>query len=177
MSASGPFFFITGNMFDRTRMLVSPGDQLSISANFGDPAGLFTQGSVDFLGNGVFEIAQIPQHLAYDGSERRTVPRVEALAETAGYKRTEMPDGNGDYDWRKRMRREDSVEQNSADHEPLERNIQALHASLIEQKENIDKLVIALPRGDRSHPAREPPLSSIRQFWAVRLKKGQENEL
>ena len=64
----------------------------------------------------------------------------------------DLPDGNGDYDWRERMRRlEDSVERNWADHdriwadqELLDRNIRALHASLIEQKENVDKLLIAL---------------------------------
>jgi hypothetical protein len=65
---------------------------------------------------------------------------------------TDMPDGNDDYDWRERLRRlEDSVERkwsdhdrNWADHELLDPNIRALHASVIEQKENVDKLLIAL---------------------------------
>ena len=63
-----------------------------------------------------------------------------------------MPEGNGDYDWRERMRRlEDSVERNWADHDRLwanqertERNIENLRAGLVEQKHNIDKLLLAL---------------------------------
>ena len=56
-----------------------------------------------------------------------------------------MPDGNGDYDWRERMRRlEDSVELNWADHDRISRNIEHLHASMTAQKENVDKLLIAL---------------------------------
>ena len=50
------------------------------------------------------------------------------------------------------MRRlEDSIERNWADHdrnradqELLDRNIERLHAGLIEQKENVDKLLVAL---------------------------------
>ena len=55
-----------------------------------------------------------------------------------------MPDGNGDYDWRERMRRlEDSIERNWTDHDRIERNIDKLRASILEQKQNIDKLLIA----------------------------------
>jgi hypothetical protein len=45
-----------------------------------------------------------------------------------------MPDGNGNYDGRERM----------ADHERINRNIEGLHASMTAQKENIDKLLVAL---------------------------------
>jgi predicted nucleic acid-binding Zn-ribbon protein len=63
-----------------------------------------------------------------------------------------MPDGNGDYDWRERMRRlEDSVERKWADHERIrasqelfDRNMQKLHSHLVEQKKNIDNLVAAI---------------------------------
>lgn len=56
-----------------------------------------------------------------------------------------MPEGNGDYDWRERMRRlEDSIERNWSDHDRIERNIDKLRAGLVEQKENIDKLLGAL---------------------------------
>lgn len=56
-----------------------------------------------------------------------------------------MPDTNGDYDWRERMRRlEESIERNWTDHDRIERNIDKLHASILEQKQNIDKLLSAL---------------------------------
>lgn len=56
-----------------------------------------------------------------------------------------MPEGNGDYDWRERMRRlEDSVERNWADHDRIDRNIKNLHESILAQRENIDKLLLAL---------------------------------
>jgi hypothetical protein len=56
-----------------------------------------------------------------------------------------MADGNGDYDWRERMRRlEDSIERNWADHDRLDRNIERLHAGILQQKENVDKLLGAL---------------------------------
>jgi len=56
-----------------------------------------------------------------------------------------MPDRNGDYDWRERMRRlEDSIERNWADHDRIDRNITALHTSMLAQKENVDKLLGAL---------------------------------
>jgi septal ring factor EnvC (AmiA/AmiB activator) len=63
-----------------------------------------------------------------------------------------MPDGNGNYDWQERMRRlEESVERNWADHDRIWQNIEALtkdvtalHASMKEQKSNLDKLLIAL---------------------------------
>jgi len=43
------------------------------------------------------------------------------------------------------MRRlEDSVERNWADHDRISRNIEHLHASMTAQKENVDKLLIAL---------------------------------
>ncbi len=57
-----------------------------------------------------------------------------------------MPDGNGDCDWRERMRRlEQSVERNSADHdrvwanqELMERNLQTLRAGMVQQKHNVN---------------------------------------
>lgn len=56
-----------------------------------------------------------------------------------------MADANGDYDWRERMRRlEDSIERNWADHERIDRNIERTHASILEQRRNIDKLLEAL---------------------------------
>ncbi len=56
-----------------------------------------------------------------------------------------MPEGNGNYDWRERMKRlEDSIERNWSDHERIDRNISGLHASMIEQKQNVDKLLSAL---------------------------------
>jgi hypothetical protein len=65
-----------------------------------------------------------------------------------------MPEGNGDYDWRERMRRlEDSIERNWADHDRIDRNLDRLHASILAQKENIDKLLGAL----RDLIARIPP--------------------
>ena len=55
-----------------------------------------------------------------------------------------MADGNG-YDWRERMRRiEESVEKNWQDHERIDRNIEGLRASMVQQKENVDKLLVAL---------------------------------
>lgn len=52
---------------------------------------------------------------------------------------------NGDFDWRERMRRiEESMERNWADHDRINRNIEALHASMKAQKENVDKLLGAL---------------------------------
>ena len=57
----------------------------------------------------------------------------------------EMPEGNGNYDWQERMRRlENAIERNWHDHEPIDRNIEALRASMVQQKENVDKLVGAL---------------------------------
>ena len=67
-----------------------------------------------------------------------------------------MPEGNGNYDWNERMRRlEDSVARNWEDHdrlwdnqkenhERIDRNIEGLRASMVEQKENVDKLLAAL---------------------------------
>jgi coenzyme F420-reducing hydrogenase delta subunit len=56
-----------------------------------------------------------------------------------------MADGNGNYDWRERMKRiEDSIERNWADNERIDRNIAGLHASMTQQKENVDKLLGAL---------------------------------
>lgn len=55
-----------------------------------------------------------------------------------------MADENG-YDWRERMRRlEESIETNWKDHERLDRNIEAVNASIGEQRENVDKLLGAL---------------------------------
>ena len=52
---------------------------------------------------------------------------------------------NGDYDWRERMRQlDESIARNWADHERMDRNIAALHASVLEQRKNIDKLLGAL---------------------------------
>lgn len=56
-----------------------------------------------------------------------------------------MAEGNGSYDWNERMKRiEDSIERNWADHDRLDRNIAALHASMVEQKKNVDSLVGAI---------------------------------
>jgi len=56
-----------------------------------------------------------------------------------------MPEGNGSYDWRERMRRlEETVERNWQDHQRIDRNIEALRASMVQQKENVDKLLGAL---------------------------------
>jgi hypothetical protein len=56
-----------------------------------------------------------------------------------------MSEGNGNYDWQERMRRiEDSIERNWADHGRIDRNIAGLHASMVQQKENVDKLLGAL---------------------------------
>jgi hypothetical protein len=53
-----------------------------------------------------------------------------------------MAESNGSYDWQERMKRiEDSIERNWADHERIDRNITALHATTMQQKENIDKLL------------------------------------
>lgn len=55
-----------------------------------------------------------------------------------------MADENG-YDWRERMRRlEESIDKNWKDHERLDRNIEAVNASIGEQRENVDKLLGAL---------------------------------
>jgi hypothetical protein len=51
---------------------------------------------------------------------------------------------NGD-DWRERMRRlEESIERNWEDHTRIDRNIEGLRASMVAQKENVDKLLGAL---------------------------------
>ena len=56
-----------------------------------------------------------------------------------------MPEGNGTYDWNERMRRlEDAMQRNWDEHERIERNIDKLRASMVEQKENVDKLLGAL---------------------------------
>jgi hypothetical protein len=56
-----------------------------------------------------------------------------------------MPDGNGNYDWRERMARlEASIEKNWADHDRINRNIEGLQSSMTAQKENVDKLLVAL---------------------------------
>ncbi|HZS53143.1 MAG TPA: hypothetical protein VFA65_01970 [Bryobacteraceae bacterium] len=56
-----------------------------------------------------------------------------------------MPEGNGSYDWNERMRRlEDAIERNWQDHERIDRNIEGLRASMLQQKENVDKLLAAL---------------------------------
>ena len=56
-----------------------------------------------------------------------------------------MPEGNGNYDWQERMRRlEDTIERNWLDHERIDRNIEGLRASMVQQKENVDKLLSAL---------------------------------
>lgn len=56
-----------------------------------------------------------------------------------------MPEENGSYDWKERMRRlDEAIERNWEDHARLNRNIEALGASMVQQKENIDKLVGAL---------------------------------
>lgn len=55
-----------------------------------------------------------------------------------------MADENG-YDWRERMRSlEESINKNWKDHERMDRNIDGLRASLVEQKQNVDKLLGAL---------------------------------
>jgi predicted nucleic acid-binding Zn-ribbon protein len=56
-----------------------------------------------------------------------------------------MAEGNGNYDWNERMRRlVDAMERNWAEHERIERNIDKLRGSMVEQKENVDKLLSAL---------------------------------
>ena len=57
-----------------------------------------------------------------------------------------MSEGNGsNYDWQARMKRiEDSIERNWEDHERIDRNIAGLHASMVAQKDNVDKLLLAL---------------------------------
>lgn len=56
-----------------------------------------------------------------------------------------MAEGNGSYDWSERMRRlEESVERNWQDHERIDRNIEGLRGSMVQQKENVDKLLGAL---------------------------------
>jgi hypothetical protein len=53
--------------------------------------------------------------------------------------------GNGDDNWRERLRRiEESVERNWQDHQRIDRNIDGLHKSMVQQKENVDKLLGAL---------------------------------
>lgn len=55
-----------------------------------------------------------------------------------------MPESNGS-DWRERMQRlEAAIEQNWADHARIDRNIEGLRASMVAQKENVDKLLGAL---------------------------------
>lgn len=57
----------------------------------------------------------------------------------------EIPEGNGNYDWQARMRRlEDAIERNWQDHERIGRNIEGLRASMVQQKENVDKLLSEL---------------------------------
>lgn len=52
-----------------------------------------------------------------------------------------MPELNGG-DWRDRMDRfEASLQKNWLDHDRMDRNIAALHATVTAQKENIDKLL------------------------------------
>lgn len=54
------------------------------------------------------------------------------------------PEPNGG-DWRARMERlEASIEKNWEDHDRIDRNIKGLHASMVAQKENVDKLLVAL---------------------------------
>jgi predicted nucleic acid-binding Zn-ribbon protein len=56
-----------------------------------------------------------------------------------------MAEGNGNYDWNDRMKRlEDSIAANWEDHQRLDRNIDALRASMVEQKANVDNLVSAI---------------------------------
>ena len=56
-----------------------------------------------------------------------------------------MAEGNGNYDWNERMKRlEDSIERNWAEHDRMDRNIATLHASMVEQKKNVDNLVGAI---------------------------------
>jgi predicted nucleic acid-binding Zn-ribbon protein len=56
-----------------------------------------------------------------------------------------MAEGNGNYDWNARMKRlEDSIESNWEDHQRLDRNLEALRASMVQQKDNVDKLLGAL---------------------------------
>jgi hypothetical protein len=56
-----------------------------------------------------------------------------------------MSEGNGNSDWGERMKRiEASVEQNWEDHARIDRNLEALRSSMVQQKENVDKLLGAL---------------------------------
>ncbi len=56
-----------------------------------------------------------------------------------------MAEENGNYDWNERMRRlEDAIDRNWQDHERIDRNIEGLRASMVAQKENVDKLLAAL---------------------------------
>jgi hypothetical protein len=56
-----------------------------------------------------------------------------------------VPEGNGNYDWQERMRRiEESIERNLEGHARMDRNIGGLRASMVQQKENVDKLLGAL---------------------------------
>ncbi len=53
-----------------------------------------------------------------------------------------MDEGNGNYDWKERMRRlEDSIAANWEDHQRLDCNLKELRASMVEQKKNVDNLV------------------------------------
>jgi phage shock protein A len=55
-----------------------------------------------------------------------------------------MAESNG-YDWRERMKRlEDMAENNLAEDQRIDRNIEGLRASMVAQKENVDKLLGAL---------------------------------
>ncbi len=56
-----------------------------------------------------------------------------------------MAEPNGNYDWQDRMRRlEETVDRNWQDHERIDRNIQAMRDGIVEQKQNVDKLLGAL---------------------------------
>lgn len=53
-----------------------------------------------------------------------------------------MAEGNGSYDWNERMRwLENTIERNWEDHARIDRNIEGLRASMVAQKENVDKLL------------------------------------
>jgi uncharacterized coiled-coil protein SlyX len=51
---------------------------------------------------------------------------------------------NGNYNWRERMRRIESMERNWADQDRLNRNIEGLQTSMRAQKDNVDKLLSTL---------------------------------
>jgi uncharacterized coiled-coil protein SlyX len=56
-----------------------------------------------------------------------------------------MAEESGNYDWNARMKRlEDSIAANWDEHARMDQNLEALRASMVEQKTNVDNLVNAI---------------------------------